>query len=90
MSAVQSETGEWQLKCFMEWVEKPMEQECPDCNGRGYVGGGFKSISGEETCHSCSGRGRIRKRPTTPPPELPKDLIEHMRRAWWDFHNKEK
>ena len=29
-----TETEEWTLKCFMEWVEKPMEQECPDCNGR--------------------------------------------------------
>jgi hypothetical protein len=47
-----------------------------------------RPIEGAETCPKCYGTGTVSKGPRVPKPELPKALVEHMRRAWWDFFNK--
>lgn len=79
------ETEDWKLGCFMEWRPKHKTISCQYCGGRGEVGGGFKDLDGPRPCPECHGT-RIRTvAPTSPPPELPPSLVEHMRRAWWDF-----
>ncbi len=84
------ETSDWKLECFMDWRPKNHQETCAFCSGNGTVGGGFKSIDGEQTCPKCYGTGNVTKGPTTQQPELPKALVEHMRRAWWDFLNAPK
>lgn len=84
------ETDDWKLGCFMDWRPKRHEEECPACHGAGEVGGGFKSLDGPRQCENCYGRGTVTKGPSTPKPELPKALTEHMRRAWWDFVNSDQ
>jgi hypothetical protein len=71
----------------MEWRPKHHAIACPRCNGRGEVGGGFKDLDGPQTCPQCFGTKIKSVGPTTEKPELPKELVEHMRRAWWDFTN---
>lgn len=82
------ETEEWKLQCFMDWTPKSLYIKCPSCLGKGIVGGGLGSLDGEQECSKCFGRREITKIITEPKPELPKALVEHMRRAWWDFFNK--
>jgi len=82
-----TETDDWKLGCFMDWRPKSHEEECPYCHGKGEVGGGFKDLDGPRQCPECFGRRSITKGPMTPQPELPKALVEHMRRAWWDYLN---
>lgn len=82
-------TKDWELHAFLDWKELRHDEECTCCHGRGKVGGGFKDIDGPRQCPTCYGRGVVSKGPTTPRPELPPALVEHMRRAWWDFMNKE-
>ena len=80
-----TENDDWKLGCFMEWRPKNHTIACPACNGRGEVGGGFKDLDGSQPCHSCSGTKIKVVGPTTAEPDLPPELVEHMRRAWWDF-----
>lgn len=82
-----TETSDWKLGCFLEWRPKNHSETCPDCKGERTVGGGFKDLDGPRECPTCFGMGVLSKGPTTTMPELPKALVEHMRRAWWDFHN---
>lgn len=82
------ETDDWRLKCFMDWAPKNHAEECPTCNGRGETGGHFKSLDGPQICETCWGTKIVTKGPSTPRPELPKAVVEHMRRAWWDYFNK--
>lgn len=82
------DTEEWHLACFMEWKPKkePYDIQCPSCHGRGAIGGHFKDLDGPRTCDQCSGSGQItHPGPSTPKPELPKELIEHLRKAWREF-----
>lgn len=81
------ETTDWKLGCFMDWREKHHSEQCPSCHGIGEVGGGFKDLDGSRQCPKCLGLTYIMKGATTPKPELPADLVEHMRRAWWDYLN---
>ena len=83
-----AETDDWKLGCFMEWRPKRHPKECPTCNGTKEIGGGFKCIDGPRQCPECFGSGFISTGPTTPVPELPAALREHMRRAWLDFLNE--
>lgn len=83
-----SETDEWKLGCFMKWRPKHRLGPCTYCNGRGEVGGGLGDLDGPRPCPECFGARQVSQRPTTPEPDLPPALVEHMRRAWWDFHNK--
>ena len=82
-----AETADWKLGCYMEWRPKHHQEYCPACHGSGEVGGGFKDIEGARPCTNCHGTGKVTKPPSTPMPELPKLLVEHMRRAWFDFNN---
>lgn len=84
------ETDDWKLGCFMEWRPKNHAEECPTCYGKGEVGGYFRDLDGPRPCPQCAGMKIVHKGPTTPKPELPPALVEHMRRAWWDFINAEK
>jgi hypothetical protein len=79
------ETNDWKLDAFIDWMPKSHSEECPYCHGAGEVGGGFKSLDGARECPTCFGRGSVTKGPTTPKPEIPPALREHMRRAWFDF-----
>lgn len=81
-------TEDWELHAFLDWKPKQHTEECPDCYGKGTVGGGFKDIDGSRQCSTCCGTGRVTRAPTTPKPEMPAELVEHLRRAWWVFHNK--
>lgn len=83
------ETEDWRLSCFLDWSPKSHAETCPTCLGHGEVGGGFGSLDGPEPCPQCTGTKFVTRGPRTPKPELPKALVEHMRRAWWDFFNKE-
>lgn len=85
-----TETSDWKLNCFLRWRPKYHDETCKRCCGAGRIGGGFKDIEGERDCPDCHGRGSVSKPPTTPEPELPAALVEHMRRAWWDFQNKQE
>lgn len=84
------ETDDWKLGCFMEWRAKPKVVECSYCNGSGEIGGGFKDIDGPRTCPECFGSKVKRVHPTSKQPEIPEDLREHMRRAWFDFVHAHK
>ena len=84
-----TENDDWKLGCFMEWRPKNHTIDCPDCHGRGEVGGGFKDLDGPQTCPSCFGTKIKAVGPTTEKPELPPELVEHMRRAWWDFTHQQ-
>ena len=81
------ETDDWKLGCFIDWRPKDHTETCTDCNGAREVGGGFKSLDGPVPCPMCHGRGFMIKGPSTQMPEIPPALIEHMRRAWWDYFN---
>lgn len=82
------ENEEWKLGCFLDWRPKVKSIDCPHCQGKGGVGGGFKDLDGPRECDECSGTGIKRINPTSQPPEIPPELREHMRRAWWDFIHK--
>lgn len=81
------ETDEWKLAAFIEWRPKPMSITCPLCHGEGTIGGGFKDIDGPRDCPECWGTKVKSVAATSPKPDVPADLIEHMRRAWWDYFN---
>lgn len=82
------ETEDWKLHAFLDWKPKHKTVDCDYCGGNGYVGGGFKSIDGKESCPQCWGAKIKTVSPTSEKPEIPSALIEHMRRAWWDYFNK--
>jgi len=82
---VVTETDDWKLGCFFDWRPKPKAIACPFCGGRGTVGGGFKDLDGPRDCPECWGTKTKSVAPTSQPPEIPPELREHMRRAWWDF-----
>lgn len=79
------ENEDWKLGCFLEWRPKAQHKVCPDCNGKGKIGGHFKDLDGPRDCMTCFTSGSISMHPKTVPPEIPADLREHMRRAWWDY-----
>lgn len=81
------ENEDWKLGCFMDWRQKSHAVECDFCHGSGEVGGGFHDLDGARQCSECFGSKIKYKGPTTPKPEIPPELREHMRRAWWDFLN---
>jgi len=82
------ETEDWQLSCYLEWRPKNHQEKCEYCDGKGKVGGGFGYLEEAQQCDRCHGLKTVTKGPRTPRPELPKKLIEHMRRAWWDYFNE--
>ncbi len=82
------ENEDWKLGLFMEWRPKNHYEDCTYCFGNGEIGGGLGDLDGPRPCPVCHGMKVISKGPTTEKPELPPDLVEHLRRAWWDFLNK--
>ena len=87
------ETEDWRLGAWIDWKPKkePYDIPCPCCSGKGEVGGGFKDLDGPRECPQCFGRRRIRHPgPTEPKPEVPADLIEHMRKAWIAYFEQDE
>jgi hypothetical protein len=84
------DTEDWELACFLDWKPKYHSETCDTCNGQGTVGGHFKDLDGPRQCPTCFGSGQISVAPKTPRPELPADIREHLRRAWFDFYSKEQ
>ncbi len=85
------ETADWKLGCFLEWRPKAHSEECSYCSGKGEIGGGFKSIDGPEPCPECFGSGQKTVWPKeSEKPEIPAELREHLRRAWFDFVNRKE
>jgi hypothetical protein len=85
------QTDDWKLDCFVEWVPKSHTENCPECSATGSHRSPRLGWVGDEdrTCNKCYGTGTITVGPRTPKPELPKHLLEHLRRAWFDYFNKE-
>ena len=83
------ETEDWKLGCFLDWKPKHKSVTCPTCGGSGYTGGHFKDLDGPQECSRCFGAKVISVAPTSQRPEIPADIREHMRRAWFDFYNQE-
>jgi len=82
------DTAQWKLAAFLKWEKRPVVIECPGCGGRGLTGGGFKSIDGAQSCSKCYGRGQIDEWPEAgAEPEIPQELINHMRNAWKAYFN---
>lgn len=88
MSSSKYDTDQWMLGAFLQWKPKMRAVTCDHCNGTGSVGGHFKDLDGPQQCPKCFGTGIVNVRPDTPEPAIPEELREHMRRAWWDFHNQ--
>jgi hypothetical protein len=82
------ETEGWKLGCFIDWQPKSKVVTCPNCLGARTIGGGLGWLGDPEDCPKCFVTGSITQRTTEPKPDLPVELVEHMRRAWWDFVNK--
>jgi hypothetical protein len=85
------DTEEWQLSAFIDWKRKKplVTHPCEYCNGRGKVGGGFKSLDGPQDCPECFGTRVGRTEPGEPRPEIPEALIDHMRKAWQQYFKGE-
>jgi len=84
------ETDDWKIGCFIDWNPKRHLKTCPRCLGSGEVGGGLGDVDNPHTCPECLGVKIIVVGPTSPKPEIPEALIEHMRKAWWDYMETNK
>jgi DnaJ-class molecular chaperone len=76
------DNDDWCLSAYMDWKPSKSYVVCECCNGKGKVGGGFKDMEGPRDCDRCSGTGRHGFYPKSVKPEIPKELMEHMRKAW--------
>lgn len=81
------ETEDWKLGAFLDWKPKHKTETCSNCGGSGYTGGHFKDLDGPQECNVCWGSKVVSVKPSSPRPEIPLDIREHMRRAWFDFYN---
>lgn len=75
------DTGDWSLSAYMDWKPAKEREDC-SCGGKGVIGGHFKDMEGPRTCPDCHGMGTKVFYPKTKKPEIPKELIEHLRNAW--------
>lgn len=85
------DTEDWRLAAYIDWRpnKEPQNIQCTYCGGSGQIGGGFKSIDGSRDCPECFGRGhKTISEISTDKPEVPKELIEHMRKAFFEYFNK--
>lgn len=89
MSRFTHNTEDWELHACLDWQRKWKTVECDRCNGTGVTPLGLRDnyYGDDTTCDSCQGRGTREVQSTSPKPPIPAALIEHMRRAWWDYHN---
>ena len=83
-------TDQWVLKIHGEFVLRkeyqPKIHPCGHCNGYGHTGGG--PLSGDkETCYWCFGTGKVTDTShiTEPKPEIPIELVNHMKDAFQDW-----
>lgn len=86
------DTEFWKLSvdAYFKPIPKPTQHECENCCGWGTSGGGFKSIDGSQTCTTCNGSGQVTVYPDLPEkPTIPNDFIEHMRKAYKEYFEKD-
>jgi hypothetical protein len=82
------DTDEWRLVMHADFkpINPPVFVKCERCNGTGEIGGHFKDLDGERTCPDCHGiRGHWRGGPSSEKPEVPRALIDHMRKAYLEY-----
>ena len=82
------DTEDWKLGAWIDFkpTKQPTRCECTRCHGGGILGGGFKSMDDPYDCPDCLGRGTVTVYPyLAPKPEVPKELIEHLRKAFYDY-----
>lgn len=87
------DTKDWRLVAFLNFkcLTPQTSIDCPCCNGRGEVGGGFKDMDGPRPCPECFGsRVKWSGGPTTPKPTVPPLLVEHMRKALFAYFDEWK
>lgn len=86
------DTEEWKISAYLDYVPKitGVDVTCPRCGGSGIMGGGFKSMDDPETCNHCWGVRTVfeRRYPKEPKPQLPQDLVDHMRKAYLEYKLK--
>lgn len=89
MSKFTHNTEDWELHACLDWRRKWKTIECDQCSGSGKQPLGLRqSYYGDDTtCTGCFGKGTVSRQSTSPEPPIPSALVEHMRRAWWDYHN---
>lgn len=83
-------TPDWELRCFFDWHPKYKSVPCSNCNGTGSVNGLSRDIDGSRQCPTCHGSRYQVQAPVSKRPEINPDLVEHMRRAWYDFNKETK
>jgi hypothetical protein len=87
------ETNDWRLSCVIKWKQRRFMTRiaCPTCSGSGKIGGGWNDPSEPRECQNCYGCGSVvdpNDTPLEPAPAIPKDLIEHMQKAWKAYFSK--
>lgn len=87
------DTEDWRLAAYLDWKpnKKPIQTTCTRCGGSGQIGGHFKSLDDPQPCPECFGRGyREESGITTPKPEMPQSLVDHMRKALMEYCEQNK
>lgn len=96
MTILRPEGGElrsdhWRVKAAVQIVLRdgcgPKQTKCEHCHGQGKVGGGFKSLEGPQPCPHCEYSSGWNTDYSTlePKPDLPEDLILHLRNAFEQY-----
>jgi len=80
-----SEGRQFRIQVLFRFEPVISDMACTYCNGHGTVGGYFHSLEDPTQCPHCFGN---RQEPLHPPKEYPRDLIEHMRKAFVEWLEK--
>jgi hypothetical protein len=80
------QTDDWKLGAYLQWRPLAKVLDCPRCQGRREVGGGFKDLDGIRQCPECFGAGIKTVLPdeSTKPP-VPADLAHALHAVWKDY-----
>ena len=78
---------DWELHACLDWRRKWKTVVCYHCSVSGKEPLGWRDYGDDTTCTKCRGRGTREELSTSPMPDMTPALIEHMRRAWWDYFN---
>jgi hypothetical protein len=81
---------EWDLKILPFNQPYPPRINCPDCGGRGRTNMCMGSIDDPEDCYKCNKTGKIDDPSWVWKPSPPKELVDHMRKAWIEYWNKDQ
>jgi hypothetical protein len=86
------DTVEWKLDVVISYrLKNPRVQKtCPQCSGLKEVGHRTLGLlDGPQACPTCLGFGYIwdGEAPKTRPPEIPKELVDYLRKALKEYEN---